>query len=148
MRIMNTNLIALCFVALTTMVSCSDDDPIAMAEVKVSGVVLVANGDDFNGDVDGDFTGDGGTTSREFTWQNALSTADYNADITASTDGVFQMVVKDSEGAIVLDRTLSGAVEPDSFSGVTSSGISGTWSVTITLTTFNGNGSFSLSEGN
>lgn len=147
MKIMNTKLIAVLFMASTAFISCSDDEAALMAEVKVSGTALNGNGDDFNGDVDGSFTGDGGTATRTFTWQNALSTADYNADITASTDGVFSIIVKDSDGTIVLDKTLSGAVEPDSFSGVTSSGTSGIWSVTITLTTFHGDGSFSLSEG-
>jgi hypothetical protein len=33
-------------------------------------------------------------------------------------------------------------------SGVTAAGVKGNWTVTITLTSFNGSGSFSLSEGN
>ena len=57
------------------------------------------------------------------------------------------MVVKDSNGNTVLDRSLNGTTEPDSFSGVTSAGSSGEWSVTMTLTSFDGDGSFSLSEG-
>ena len=73
--------------------------------------------------------------------------ADFNADITATAGGEFNMVVRDSEGTIVLDRSLFGASEPDSIDGVTSAGISGIWTVTITLTSFNGDGSFSLSEG-
>ena len=130
------------------MTSCSKDDSVPIATVSVNGTILFDNGDDFTGDVDGDFTGDGGSTTRTFIWQNALSTADYNADITATIDGTFRMVVKDANGNVVLDKSLSGSVEPDSMSGVTSSGTSGTWSVTITLTSFNGDGSFSLSEGN
>ncbi len=138
------------FIALATFsfTSCSDDDNAITAEVRVNGTVLFDNGDDYNGDVNGDFTGNGGTVTRSFTWQNNLTTADYNADITASTEGSFQVVVTDADGAIVLDRSLSGNSEPDSFSGVTSAGTSGTWTVTITLTSFIGDGSFSLSEGN
>tara|TARA_R110001583_G_scaffold50403_2_gene157311 strand:+ start:6886 stop:7278 length:393 start_codon:yes stop_codon:yes gene_type:complete len=129
------------------MVGCSKDDSEQSVTVKVNGQVLFDNGDDFNGDVDGDFTGNGGSTTRTFVWQNNLSTADYNADITATSEGVFKMDVKDADGNVVLNKSLNGAVEPDSFSGVTSSGTSGIWTVTITLTSFNGDGSFSLSEG-
>lgn len=57
------------------------------------------------------------------------------------------MIIRDADENTVLDRSLSGNKEPDSFSGVTSSGTAGTWSVTIILTEFNGDGSFSLSEG-
>lgn len=143
----NLFMMALAITCLTV-VGCSKDDPAPIAKVTVNNTVLFDNGGDFNGDVDGDFTGNGGTITRTFTWENSLSTADYNADITATTDGVFKMVVKDANANVVLDKSLNGAVEPDSFSGVTSSGTSGIWSVTITLTSFNGDGSFSLSEGN
>lgn len=101
-----------------------------------------------NGDIGGDFTGNGGSTTETFNWQNGLQIADYNADITSTATGVFQMVIKDADGTTVLDRSLTGSMEPDSFSGVTSSGTSGPWTVTISLTYFNGDGSFSLSEGN
>ena len=57
------------------------------------------------------------------------------------------MIVKDSEGTTVLDRNIDGNMEPDTFSGVTASGASGMWTVTIKLTRFNGDGSFTLSEG-
>ena len=103
---------------------------------------------DFNGDIDASFTGNGGTASRIFSWNNNLSTADYNADITATSDGSFQIVVRDSEGTVVLDRTIQGGSESDSIDGVTQSGVSGIWTVTINVTNFNGDGSFSLSEGN
>lgn len=99
------------------------------------------------GDIGGDFIGNGGNTSEIFEYQNSLSRAEYNADITASNGGIFQIIIKDADGNTVLDRSLNGNREPDSFSGVTSSGTAGTWSVTIILTEFNGDGSFSLSEG-
>jgi len=147
-RTSKLTVLSILIIGLLFMTSCSKDDSVPIATVSVNGTILFDNGDDFTGDVDGDFTGDGGSTTRTFIWQNALSTADYNADITATTDGTFSMVVKDANGNVVLDKSLSGSVEPDSMSGVTSSGTSGTWSVTITLTSFNGDGSFSLSEGN
>jgi hypothetical protein len=119
--------------------SCIDDTN------DLSADIILTEGID--GDIGGDFTGNGGSTSKIFNWQNDLSTADYNADITATANGVFQMIVKDSGGKIVLDRSLKGNEEPDTFSGVTSSGTPGRWTVTITITNFNGDGSFSLSEG-
>ena len=134
-------------VASTAFVGCSNDDDDTMVQVRVNGVVF-DNGDDFNGDVDGDFTGNGGSAARTFVWLNNLTTADYNADITATVEGTFNMVVLDADGNTVLNRSLDGATEPDSFSGVTDPGTSGVWSVTITLNSFNGDGSFSLSEGN
>lgn len=130
-------------------IGCSSDDEnsIQTVELTVNGTVLFDDGDDFNGDVDGDFTGNEGSGTRTFLWQNSLSTADYNADITATSEGQFKMTVKDANNNIVLDRSLRGDIEPDSFSGVTSSGTPGVWSVTITLSSFKGDGSFSLSEG-
>lgn len=119
--------------------SCSNDDDLSANVTLTEGI---------DGDIGGDFTGNGGTTSKTFNWQNDLSTADYNADITASTTGLFQMIVKDSEGTTVLDRSINGSVEPDTFSGVTSSGEPGMWAVTINVSNFNGDGSFTLSEGN
>lgn len=130
------------FLILISMVmstsSCINDD-------KLSADISINEGPD--GDIGGDFVGNGGSTFETFNWQNSLNTADYNADITASTNGSFQMIVKDSGGKTVLDRSLNGNVEPDTFSGVTSAGAAGTWTVTITITNFNGDGSFTLSEG-
>ncbi|MFH6767480.1 hypothetical protein V8G56_01935 [Gaetbulibacter aquiaggeris] len=126
-------------IAFLPFTSCSNDDNLYANVTLTEGI---------DGDIGGDFTGNGGTASKTFNWQNDLSTADYNADITASTTGLFQMMVKDSEGTTVLDRTINGSVEPDTFSGVTSSGVSGMWTVTINVSNFNGDGSFTLSEGN
>lgn len=99
------------------------------------------------GTIGGDFTGNGGNTSQTFSWQNDLTTADYNADITATSSGLFQIIVLDSEGNTMLDRSLNGNQEPDTFSGVTSVGEPGMWSVTINLSNFSGDGSFTLTEG-
>lgn len=139
---------------LVLFIACGKDDD-SFAKVSVNGNQLttspsdfvVGDRSDFNGDIDASFTGNGGTTNRMFSWNNNLRTADYNADITLSSEGSFQMIVEDSEGMVVLDRTIEGGTEPDSFSGVTTPGVSGIWSVTIRVRNFNGDGSFSLSEG-
>ncbi|MDX1315533.1 MAG: hypothetical protein R3356_08530 [Eudoraea sp.] len=148
------SVVALAF-TLVFFAACSNDDD-TFARVTVNGTNLttspsdfvVGDRSDFNGDIDASFTGNGGTATRMFSWNNNLSTADYNADITATTEGSFQMIVEDSEGVVVLDRTLQGGTEPDSFGGVTSQGASGIWTVTIRVTDFSGDGSFSMSEGN
>lgn len=126
----------------------SDDDSTQFVELTVNGTPLFDDGDDFFGDVDGKFSGNDGNFERTFLWQNSLNIADYNANIESSSSGFFEMEVKDAEGNVVLNKTLQGGAELDSFSGVTSSGTSGIWSVTITLSSFDGDGNFSLSEGN
>ena len=139
--------VATLVLAFVFFVGCNKDDD-TFARVTVNGTLLVGDRSDFNGDIDASFTGNGGTATRTFSWNNNLSTADYNADITATSEGSFRMIVEDSEGVVVLDRTIEGGSEPDSFSGVTSQGASGIWTVTIEVTNFDGDGSFSLSEGN
>jgi hypothetical protein len=122
-----------------TFTSCSDDDgPTANITVNEGP----------SGDIGGDFTGNGGNASRTINWTNNLETADYNADITATATGTYNIVVADSQGTVVLDRNLIGGTEPDTIGGVTSAGEPGNWTVTITVTSFNGNGSYSLSAGN
>ncbi len=131
---------------LILFMACSNDDD-TFARVTVNGTVLTGDVSDFNGDIDASFTGNGGTVARSFIWNNNLSTADYNADITATSEGSYQMIVEDSERMVVLDRTIQGGTEPDTIGGVTDAGASGIWTVTIRVTNFNGDGSFSLSEG-
>ena len=125
---------------IVPMTSCSNDDDDLSANITVN--------EGPSGDIGGDFTGNGGNASRTINWTNNLATADYNADITATATGTFNMVVADSEGTVVLDRTLNGGTEPDSIDGVTQAGEPGNWTVTITITSFNGDGSYSLSAGN
>jgi len=141
--------------AMVLLTSCSKDED-AFVRVTVNGTRLnsspsdftIGDRSDFNGDIDASFTGNGGTATRIFSWNNNLSTADYNADITATSEGSFRMIVEDSEGSVVLDRSIQGGTEPDTIGGVTAAGASGIWTVTIEVTNFTGDGSFSLSEGN
>jgi hypothetical protein len=89
-----------------TVVSCSNNDnPLKTAEITVNGTLIIGNGDDFFGDINGDFTGNGGSSQRTFMWQNSLNTADFNADITATAAGIFQMEVKDASGNVVLNKS-------------------------------------------
>ena len=139
--------IATLVMAVVFFVACNKDDD-STASITVNGTLLVGDRSDFNGDIDASFTGNEGSVSRSFIWNNNLNTADYNADITASSKGTFRIIVEDSEGSVVLDRPIDGGSEPDTIGGVTLSGTSGIWTVTIEVIDFTGDGSFSLSEGN
>lgn len=125
-------------VFIGTVTSCSDDD---------GPTVNITVNEGPSGDIGGNFTGDGGNGSRTVNWTNNLGTADFNADITATANGNFQIIVADANGTVVLDRTLNGGTEPDTIDGVTEVGEPGNWTVTINLTSFNGDGSYSLSAG-
>lgn len=146
--------LSLLTLTLGVLSSCSSEDD-SFVRLTVNGDLIQTSPDgfvvgdrsDYNGDIDASFTGNGGSASRVFTWNNNLSRADYNADITATSEGSFQMIVEDAEGVEVLNRTIQGGTEPDSIDGVTQSGTSGIWTVTIVVTNFNGDGSFSMSEG-
>lgn len=133
-----TLLILTLFSINLSLTSCSDDDPVA--NITLTQINGVHTGD-------GDFVGDGGSASKTFDWTNSRPTAEYNADITASAIGIFQIIVKDANGTEVLNKSLSSTSPDDSISGVTSVGVEGTWTVTISVTNFNGDGSFSLSQG-
>lgn len=137
--ILSLSLIAIFTLVLTT--SCSSDDSGPTADISVK---TNAGSSDFDADV----IGTGGSVSKSYAWNNNLSTVDYNMDITAATGGSFQLVLKDVNGLIVLDKTLNGGTEPDSYSGVSSQGEPGEWTVIVTLNEFMGDGSFSISEGN
>lgn len=133
----NANFLVLLLTLITF--ACSEDDPTATIRVNALSATT--------GSVDGDVTGDGGSTRKTFTWPNERPTAEYNMDMTASNGGRFQMIIKDAAGVVVLDYTLIKGQTPDSKSGVSASGTSGTWTIEIILTNFNGDGSFSLSQG-
>lgn len=128
------------FFFLIVLASCSEDDE-PIATIKVNPVNTTTNS------VDGDVTGNGGSASKTFTWENSRPTAEYNMDMTVSAGGSLQMIIKDDAGTVVLDYTLVKGQTPDSKSGVTASGVSGSWTIEIHAKNFNGNGSYDLSQG-
>ncbi|MEQ9219521.1 MAG: hypothetical protein RLO17_15825 [Cyclobacteriaceae bacterium] len=117
--------------------SCGEEDPTASVSINETG-----------SDLGGDVTGDGGSTVRSYKWNNSLRTIDYNMDITAAKGGSFTLSVADADGTSVLNQTLVVGQGDDSKSGVSATGTSGEWTITVTLTDFNGDGSFSISPGN
>ena len=91
----------------------------------------------------GDVSGLGGTASKTITFTNNNSTVGWDMAIDA-TSGTFQLLVKDADGATVIDKTLTAGSGAQDASGTSSSGTSGEWTVTISLTSFNGTGDYSL----
>lgn len=90
----------------------------------------------------GDFTGEGDSGTYSFIWDNSSSRAELNYDITTSSGSV-TFVLKDAKGDQVLTQSRTAEGE-DTFSGESIEGKSGKWLVEITLTNFNGDGSYSL----
>ena len=142
MKKANLKLFSLIFLGIFTLLlsSCNnDDEPSLTASVSVN---------ETGSDIGGDVTGNGGSTTQVITWNNSLRTVDWNMDITSSTAGSFNLSINDAEGNNVLNETLVRGQGDDSRSGVSSAGTAGDWTITITLTDFNGDGSFSISPGN
>lgn len=119
--------------------SCSKFD-LDQVENTFSGNVDVTSGGSTPA---GDFTGNGDSGTYSFTYDNTSSRADVRFDITTPTGSV-NMMVQDKRGTTVLDHTIMGGAPEDSFSGLTEEGKEGIWKVTITLTNFNGDGSYSI----
>jgi hypothetical protein len=94
----------------------------------------------------GDFTGTGDSGTYAFVWDNSSKTAQLNYDITTNSGSV-RFVLKDAKGDVVLDQTRA-AEGDDTFAGVSEEGKKGKWLVEMTLTDFNGDGSFSINPGN
>jgi hypothetical protein len=106
----------------------------------------------FSGEVDvtstgpnpaGDFTGTGDSGVYSFFYENSSKKADVRFDITSQTGSV-QLMVQDKRGETVLDELILGGADNDTFSGETEEGKAGIWKVTLTLTNFNGDGSYSI----
>lgn len=93
----------------------------------------------------GDFTGSNDNGTYKWAWENSSTKASLNFDITTPS-GSCQFILEDKKGTEVLNQTLS-AGGTDSYSGVSSEGKAGIWTVTMVLTDFNGDGSYSLHPG-
>ncbi|MCF6366526.1 MAG: hypothetical protein L3J35_10035 [Bacteroidales bacterium] len=95
----------------------------------------------------GDFTGSGDSGTYSFAWINSGNKASLTFDITSSTGSV-QFILNDKKGKEVLNHTINGGSDIDSYSGVSIEGKAGTWKVTMVLTNFQGDGSYSIHPGN
>ena len=124
-------LITLVGIMSTVFTSCGKDEPFALINV------LAPQNNS------GDVSGDGGSATKTWTFTNSNSTAGWDMAIDA-TSGSFQLVLKDADGTTVLDKTLTAGSGAQDASGTSSSGTAGTWTVTVTLTNFNGSGDYSF----
>ncbi len=91
----------------------------------------------------GDLSGNGGTASKTFTFNNSSTTAGWDMSINAS-NGSFQLILKDANGTIKLDKTITAGVGAQSADGTTPEGTAGVWTATIQLTHFKGSGDYSF----
>lgn len=91
----------------------------------------------------GDVRGNGGSTTKTWSFENSNTTVGWDMSIDAKS-GSFLFVIKDADGTTVLDKTLTAGQNAQDASGTTSSGTAGTWTVTATLTSFNGSGDYSF----
>lgn len=96
---------------------------------------------------DGDVTGSGGSATATNTWNNTNTRSELNMDITSAKGGKMQVVLKDADGVEVLNETLEVGVGDDSITKCSATGTAGDWTVTVTLTDFDGDGSYSLDKG-
>ncbi len=132
--------------SIATLVSCGkynkyDDNEVI--ENSYSGNVLLTSS---GSDPAADFTGDGDSGTYSFAWVNSSKTASVNFDITSQTGSV-QIILNDKKGKEVLNQTLTGGTDVDTYAGVSEEGKPGTWKVTVILSNFNGDGSYSIHPG-
>lgn len=95
------------------------------------------------GGLSGDVTGGGGTASNSTTFTQSSSTLGWDMSIDAS-GGTMNLTVRDASGSIVINNTLTANSGPQDQSGTSSSGTTGTWTATVTLTNFTGTGDYSF----
>lgn len=124
------SLIILTGIMTSGLTSCSEDEPYATINVSTL-------------NRSGDVKGDGGSTTKTFTFENTSTTVGWDMSSNA-TSGSFKLVLKDASGKVMLDQTLTANSGAQSADGTTPAGTAGTWTCTITLTSFNGTGDYSF----
>ena len=144
-KILNSGILFIAFTGLV-LVGCKKgnekyNDGEVVEDSYTGNVNVTSGGTDPGGDITG--SGDGGTYT--FAWENNKPRASLDFDITTTT-GSIQFIITDADGNEVLNKTRSAGGN-DSFSGVTSAGTPGIWLVTIIITDFDGDASYSLSPG-
>lgn len=91
----------------------------------------------------GDISGGGGTASGTQTFTQNSATLGWDMSINAST-GSFNLTVRDADGNIVINQTLTAGSGAQSADGTSAAGTTGTWTATVTLTDFTGTGDYSF----
>lgn len=91
----------------------------------------------------GDISGAGGSASKSITFNQTSTTLGWDMSQNA-TSGSFNLTVRDANGSVVINNTLTAGSGPQDASGTSSTGTAGTWRATITLTNFTGSGDYSF----
>ncbi|MDX1651404.1 MAG: hypothetical protein R3277_02855 [Brumimicrobium sp.] len=91
----------------------------------------------------GDVVGGGGTASQSTTFTQNNSTLGWDMAQDAST-GSFNLTVKDANGSVVINKTLTAGSGAQDAAGTSAAGTPGTWTLTVTLTDFVGKGDYSI----
>ncbi len=91
----------------------------------------------------GDISGGGGTATNSQVFSQTNATLGWDMSINAST-GSFNLTVRDADGIVVIDKTLTAGVGAQDAAGTSLSGTPGNWTATITLTNFTGTGDYSF----
>lgn len=95
------------------------------------------------GGTSGDVTGGGGTATSSTTFTQNSATLGWDMAQDASS-GSFNLTVTDASGNVVINNTLTAGSGAQDASGTSSSGTTGTWTATVTLTDFTGTGDYSF----
>ena len=105
---------------------------------------------DISKGVSGEVYGDGGHEVRILRWTNPGTSVTLILELMPGTDGDIVVRVNDAERMEVLNRYWSAEEANGSFviSGVSAEGAPGLWSVSISLSNFDGDGSYSVTNGN
>ena len=136
---MNKSIIFFAFPAVIILLfsGCNKKDP---SPAPLITIVQDANG------VSSTFTGNGNVYTQQGVFMNSLTQASWAMSISGGIRGSFRLQVKDGVGKIVIDETLVVGQGITTLSGTTTTGTTqGNWAIIITLTNFDGVGSFSLS---
>jgi hypothetical protein len=96
-----------------------------------------------NAGTSGDITGGGGTATNSTTFTQNSTTVGWDMDQSA-TSGSFTLTITDAVGNTVMSNTLTAGSGAQDASGTSSAGTTGTWTATVTLTSFSGTGDYSF----
>lgn len=144
MTIKGLFMVVLCIAVMTSCSKYKKFDDMEVIENTYTGNVLLTSS---GSDPAADFTGDGNSGTYSFAWKNSGKKASLNFDITSPTGSV-QFILNDKKGKEVLNQTLMGGSGIDTYAGISEEGKAGTWKVTMILTNFDGDGSYSIHPGN
>jgi hypothetical protein len=95
------------------------------------------------GGLSGDISGAGGTVTGSSTFTQTSATLGWDMSQNASS-GSFNLTVTDASGNAVINNTITAGVGAQDAGGTSSSGTTGTWTVTVTLTSYTGSGDYSI----